>query len=259
MRRWPIALAGALVVVLSACGTSSGPSKDAFVKDANARCQSLRDADDAGRAALGASPSASDRADYLRGSWGPVAISTYQQIAGLAMPATDKDRIAQLLTDAIAEVRLLEADPASGGNIPNQRELVRRFAAEGLTACGAGFAAEVTKPDFLQQVGRVCAALSTNLANAMQERGITDATPPEVRSAFVRSVIVPLQRKAADQIEALGAPSGDEAVIADILVKTRADIDIYETDPAQYFTSRPTFVALQQQWQAYGGSVCVYG
>lgn len=258
MRKATLA-AVASVLLLEACGGGGGPSKATFLTQANQICKRVGDADATARSALGASPPAQAMRDYIGGTFAPEVIQAYEQIKTLAMPANEKDRIIQLLTDAIAEVRLINADPATGGNIPNQQDLVRRFGAEGMTECGVGFSRQITKPEFLRKLNAICVDISQRVAAAKAQSNVTDASPPEQQNLFVKSVVVPLQLEAADRIEALGFPVADQELLTRLMADARADIAIYERDPAKYFVERPTQLDLQRRWQAYGGPICAFG
>lgn len=253
-----VAVTVAFVVLIAACGGGKSTSKAAFDAQANQICKRLADADATGRSALGTTPSPQALRDYIGGTFAPEAIQAYEQIKTLSMPSSDKDRIVQLLTDAIAEVRLINADPATGGNIPNQQDLVRRFAAEGMTECGAGFSRQITKPEFLQKVNAICADIAQKVAAAKTASNVTDTSPPEQQNLFVKSVIVPLQLEAVNRIESLGFPVADQQLLSTLMTDARADIAIYEKDPSKYFVQRPTQVDLQRRWQQYGGNICAF-
>ena len=166
---------------VAACGGgSSGPSKPLFVAKANELCKTLADDYTAGITMLGASPARDKVAEFLRTSFLPEALNTYRAVAALGIPSADRLTLEPLLTQTVAELSLMQADPTVGGNPANQRRLAAGFKSYGLDQCGAGFAGKVDKAEFITEANAVCRAL-----NDSYHKAYTDADLRRRRSARV--------------------------------------------------------------------------
>ena len=246
----------AAIAFTSACG-GGGSSRQVFVDQANQLCTTLADSYKAGKAKLPSPPTATDVKDFVQGLFAPEAITTYQQIGGLPMPAGEKDDLQALLTAAIAEVRLIQSDPATNGTPATQRDLVRRFEAAGLTACGVGFQHELDKPQFLKEVNDICTALADKLATSARSLGLVKESPPEAVIAFVQGFASALYRAAVSEVERLGFPAADAAMLQQLLVDWRADIDAVANDPVTFNQSRRAAIDVSDRWVAYGADGCI--
>jgi hypothetical protein len=255
MRKLAIVLF-ASIAITAACGGGGGSSRDLFVEQANQLCTALSDSYKAGKANLPSPPTAADTKEFVQGSFAPQAITTYQQIGALPMPDAEKDDLQSLLTAAIAEVKLIQSDPATNGTPLTQRELVRRFQAAGLTACGVGFQHELDKPQFVKEVNDICSALTDKLHTSARSLGVVKDSPPEVVIAFVQGFASALYRAAVSEVERLGFPAGDEATLQQLLADWRADIDAVEQDPPTYNQARPLGIDVGARWVAYGADAC---
>lgn len=256
MRRRVAIVLVVAIAVTAGCG-GGGPSRDAFVEQANLLCTALNDSYTTGRSKLPTPASASDIKDFVQGSFAPQAISTYQQIGTLAVPSAEKEDLQTLLTAAIAEVRLIQADPVTNGTPQTQRELVRRFQDVGLTECGVGFEHELDKPQFIKEVNDICNALADKLRTSARSLGVVKESPPEVVVAFVQGTAAALYRAAVAEVERLGFPTGDETALQQLLVDWRADIDAVEKDPATFNQARPLAIDVGVRWDAYGAEACI--
>jgi hypothetical protein len=254
MRKLAVVLVAAIAIT-AACG-GGGSSRDLFVEQANQLCTALSDSYTAAKAKLPSPPTATDTKEFVQGSFAPQAITTYQQIGALPMPDAEKDDLQALLTAAIAEVRLIQSDPATNGTPLTQRELVRRFQAAGLTACGVGFQHELDKPQFVKEVNDICTALTDKLHTSARSLGIVKESPPEAVTNFVQGFAAALYRAAVTEVERLGFPAGDEASLQQLLVDWRADIDAVEQDPSTFNQARPLGIDVGARWVAYGADAC---
>jgi hypothetical protein len=208
------------------------------------------------RSKLPSPPSAADIKDFVQGSFAPQAISTYQQIGALALPSAEKQDLQSLLTAAIAEVKLIQADPVTNGTPQTQRELVRRFQAVGLTECGAGFQHALEKPQLIKEVNDICSALADKLRASARSLGVDKDSSPETVAAFVQGTATALYRAAVSEVERLGFPAGDEASLQQLLTDWRADIDAVEKDPSTYNQLRVAGVDVGTRWTTYGAEAC---
>ena len=246
-----------LLLLASGCQGGGGASKAAFVKQANALCGQLATDYTAAKAAMPAAPSREDTKTMVQGTFAPEAIQTYTRIQGLPLPSSDADDLRSLLTSAIAEVKLIQLDPATFGNQQNQRDLVKRFADYGLTDCGAGFARDIDKAEWIREVNDLCTAFGAKQQATLVGRDVSPASSPEVIAAFVRDVAAPLSDDVVAQIRALGFPQGDEQPLEQLLQAVHADVQLVLATPSLYFdTSRPSLVDLVQQWRTYGVTAC---
>jgi hypothetical protein len=251
----------AAIAITTACGGGGGgggsSSRDLFVAQANQLCTALSDSYTAEKAKLPSPPSAADIKDFVQGSFAPQAVTTYEQIAALPMPSAEKDDLQSLLTAAIAEVRLIQADPATNGTPLTQRELVRRFQAVGLTACGAGFQHELDKAQFVKEANGICLGLASKVYALLRGRGINEDSTSEEKAIFVKLTIVPLYFDVVTQIESLGFPAEDQQVLADLLAAWRADIGAVEQQPELSFDpNRVETLDVKRRWIEYGARSC---
>jgi len=259
LRRSRQAVLVALCAALFACGSGGGSSaavKEAFVTQANGLCKQLTTDYNTAKATLPASPTPDQLKEFVQGTFGPEAISTYQQIASLQMPKDDADALTSLLTTAIAEVRLILVDPAVNGSATNQHDLVKRFRDYGLSECGAGFAHDISHDEYVVAAQGICNNIDKKITGIETANKIQKGTA-DARAAFVGTYAVPLLRDMADQLEALGLPPGEEATLTKLLADMRAVIDSYLQDPASLYVAKtgPAY-AVNAAWDAYGPTSC---
>jgi hypothetical protein len=251
-------VAGA-VLVIAACGggSSAGAVKGQFVQQANQLCKKLADDYTAAKAALPQPTTVTDIQTVIRGQFVPEAITTYQQIGSMQLPTPDAEQISALMTAAIAEMRLIQDDPPNSGSPTNQRDLVRRFRELGLTECGAGFEHDLDKPQYLDAANTICSALGEKVVSSAKSFGIVAGTKPAVIAAFVQGTAVPLYRDAVKQLEGLGSPPGDEALLQALLKDWSADIDAVEQNPQLFLdVRRPAALDINKRWVDYGATRC---
>jgi hypothetical protein len=249
----------AICAALLACGGGGGNQaavKDAFVTAANGMCKQLTTDYNAAKAALPASPSADDLKEFVQGSFGPEAISTYQKIASLQTPKDDAESLSSLLTSAIAEVRLIQSDPVVNGSVTNQHDLVARFRNYGLTECGAGFVHDLTHDEYVTAAQGICKNLDDKLFGLEDDNGIHKAGA-DAKAAFVHTYAAPLFRDAIDQLEVVGVPTADQAAVTKLLTDWKAIVDSYEKDPTILYTPKTAgVIAFNGAWDAFGATNC---
>lgn len=255
-------LAAALVVTvlfaIAACsGGSSQAAKAAFVAQGNQLCKQFADDYNAAKAQLPIPPSNDDLKLLAQATFVPAAIETYQKIASLNLPKADAQDLTSLMDQAIAEVRLIQADPLQGGSPSNQRDIVNRMHGYGLTECGVGFAHDVDHAEFVKEADGICGTYFAKLSKVEQDQNVSASSKDDVKIAFATNTGLPVVRDAVDRIEAIGFPPEDKAVLSKLIGDWRADLDAVAKDPAQFFTpNRATAVDIFQRWAAFGLTSC---
>jgi len=126
-----------------------------------------------------------------------------------------------------------------------------------LTGCGGGdeeAAPEpISKADFTTQANKICADGSAELAAAADELG-EDPTQEQIEG-FASDTVVPNIQGQHDDIEALGAPEGDEDEVDAILAALQEGVDTTEADPST-ITSGDPFAEANELAGAYGLEDC---
>jgi len=246
-----------LLTVACGGGGGGGATEGAFVQHGNQLCKALADDYQAGKAALPSPASAADIKDFVQGRFVPEAVQTYQQIAGLKMPGDQADAVNALLTAAIAEVRLIQSDPAAGGSPQNQRDLVKRFQEVGLTECGAGFQHELNQAQFIEAVNGICQGLGEKVLEIGRDRQIDQNATSEALAQFVQQTVLPLFTDVIAQIDRLGFPTDAGPDWAKLVSDWKADVVLVQQNPlAFYDQTRPAAVDINQRWIAYGATSC---
>jgi hypothetical protein len=116
----------------------------------------------------------------------------------------------------------------------------------GLTACGDDGSEEaIGKDDFIAQANEICAAGNEELEQAAGEffgnleLGKGQEPGPEEEAEFGSTIVIPNLERQVDDVEALGAPEGDEDEIDEIISQARAGLDQMREDPALAASERP--------------------
>jgi hypothetical protein len=247
------------IALSAACGGGGGGGggKSAFVAKANELCRTLADDYAKGVAALGPAPTKPQVAEFLRASFIAEALGTYRSVVDLGFPSADREALDTLFTQTQAELFLIQADPAVGGNASNQRSLTARFKAYGLDQCGGGFARAVDKAQFLTEANGVCRALNESYHKAYRDADVKLSSPPDQLKVLLHTRIVPLTRQALTDIEAIGFPPGDEQTLTAIVADTRTLLDRIDADP-----NRATYgdtaeeLAINKRWIDFGAVDC---
>jgi hypothetical protein len=251
-----LALAAALCIGTAAgCGGgSSGGGKPAFVAKANELCKTLADDYAAGIGKLGASPPRDKVAEFLRTSFLPEALNTYRSVAALGIPSQDRLTLEPLLPQTVAELSLMQADPVVGGNAANQRRLTAGYKAYGLDQCGAGFAGNVDKAEFVTEANAVCRALNASYHKAYDDADLRLSSPPDQLKVVLHTRIVPLTRQALVDIEAIGF---DDPTLEAIIADTRSLLDRIDADPNRVtYGDTPEELAINKRWIDFGAGDC---
>jgi hypothetical protein len=116
----------------------------------------------------------------------------------------------------------------------------------------------LTKAEFIEQADAICAAGNEEL-NSLEPDFGADKNPAEIVDSFVSEELVPVLQAEHDDIEALGAPEGDEAEVESLLASLQGAIDAAEEDPMAFVISDDAFAEADQAAEAYGLKECGQG
>jgi len=129
-----------------------------------------------------------------------------------------------------------------------------------LISCGCGggssSAAHNDKAIFLKKADAICASGNRKLKTANERAfGNQPATQTEIER-FVLRTIVPVVRAQVEQIKALPVPSGDQAVVSEMLDAAQSDVEQAKKDPALLAQGKPVFEDANELASGYGLTVC---
>lgn len=125
-------------------------------------------------------------------------------------------------------------------------------------------AGSLSKPEFVKRADKLCKE-----ARARYKRDFDDfvgsdiptpASPlkPSKAAKLVDTVLVPHFRKLVDQINALGAPKGDEGKVAAFLNTLQQRLDQAEAQPAKFIKELSPLSAAVRKARTYGLVGCAY-
>ena len=116
----------------------------------------------------------------------------------------------------------------------------------------------LTKAEFIEQADAICAAGNKEL-NSLEPEFAAGKNPAEIVDSFVSEELVPVLQAEHDDIEALGAPEGDEAEVENLLASLQEAIDAAEEDPMAFVISDDAFAAADKAAEDYGLQECGQG
>jgi hypothetical protein len=111
----------------------------------------------------------------------------------------------------------------------------------GASACGGdddsssssgSTAAALSKDEFVTQANQICADGNKEIDAAGSELFSGGQPSKEEQDQFITETVLPSISDQVDQIEALGAPEGDEDQVNAIIESARSDLDAAEADPS---------------------------
>jgi hypothetical protein len=123
---------------------------------------------------------------------------------------------------------------------------------------------EITKPTFLKKAEAVCTKNYENVRagyedfikkNGGPENAFND---PAAEAEYVDTVIVVEKKKTVEELAALGAPSGDEEEVEEILDAYDEGIEVAEDDPEAAMSSQGVFAYATSLAEKYGLENCRY-
>jgi protein-tyrosine-phosphatase len=140
-----------------------------------------------------------------------------------------------------------------------------------VAGCGGGddstgSTSSLTRAEFIKQADGICEKADKEIEGEVEafaeENGIpTDKEPSdEVKEELVVEVIVPNIEKQAEDISALGAPSGEEDEVGEIVAGIESAASETADDPSAVITGEEgAFEDVNKQAQEYGLKVCGEG
>ena len=130
------------------------------------------------------------------------------------------------------------------------------------TDSGSVATSSLSKAEFIEQADAICSKANDSISEEAEayaeDNGIsTDKEPSdEEKEEIVVEVIVPAIETQVDEIEELGAPSGDEETITAIVEGIRTASSETADDPSLAFGSPTPFEDVNKEAQDYGLEVC---
>lgn len=134
--------AAALVLAVTGCGGSDGPTKAEYTKSADAVCTKNnatgKSAQAKAVAALGDTPSQDDVTGLLTSTVFPVLDDRLKQLRALDKPADDADKLNGIYDEFAGELKKAKADPAAvaGTQASPFAASTAKMKAYGLKVCG---------------------------------------------------------------------------------------------------------------------------
>jgi hypothetical protein len=180
----------------------------------------------------------------------PVMQESFGGRAALEVPEGEEEAI-EAIDDAgqkaLAEFERIAAErdesvELMSGQIPDPATEVDRLSGEyGLDECAGkdgeegNEASAPTKQEWLARANAACEA-ADKVMNREGRALFADGEPSqEVMTDYALEVVVPAFRRTIEEIRALGAPAGDEAVVERLLTAQEQGTDRVERDPLSIF------------------------
>ena len=128
---------------------------------------------------------------------------------------------------------------------------------------GDSSTASLTKPEFIKQADAICEegneSIETEANEFADENGIdTEKPTTEEQEEVVTEVVAPAIQQQAEDIDALGAPSGDEEKVEAIVEAVEAGADEIEATPSTVVEGKgeSPFEEANELANEYGLKVC---
>jgi hypothetical protein len=122
--------------------------------------------------------------------------------------------------------------------------------------------ASITKAELIKQGDAICAT-SEKEAEAEfeefgEENGISESKEPTEaqKEELATSILLPSVSSQIEEIRALGAPSGEEEEVSEILDTVEEEVEEGEAEPAALFESGEPFAEGNKMAREYGFKVC---
>jgi hypothetical protein len=123
--------------------------------------------------------------------------------------------------------------------------------------------ASLTKAQFIKQADAICkkedAKVEGEFKSFAKENGIplNKEPNPEQGEELVEEILVPNVRNQSEAIRDLGAPSGEEEKVTELLDSLDEGIEVAEEDPGALFDSKSDpFAKVNELARDYGLEVC---
>jgi hypothetical protein len=127
--------------------------------------------------------------------------------------------------------------------------------------CGGGDeTTSLSKAEFVKQANAICKEAEQERLNLFKQ--VTASVSPDaskkVRDKALHEIIVAPYEGAAEEIESLGAPSGDEATIEALVEAMEASLRKVEKNPRLIASSTVQFAESNKMANDYGLTNCVF-
>jgi hypothetical protein len=126
------------------------------------------------------------------------------------------------------------------------------------TTFPSGVSRPIGKVEFLREADRICESTNARVEAAGDELvgGRHDPPPAEVRR-IVLGIVIPALQTEVEAISSLGAPTGDEEIVSQILDATRDGIAELRADPLSALNGIPPSLRRAGRLAAaYGSTTC---
>ena len=129
-----------------------------------------------------------------------------------------------------------------------------------LAGCGSSSdttaASPISKSEFLAKGNAICAK-GNKQTNALADKTFSqNQQPTHAQLTAFGKAQVPLIQSQIDQIKALGAPSGDEATVKQMITLAQSDLDKIKADPASAGSQTDHFANFAKIAHPYGLTAC---
>ena len=129
-----------------------------------------------------------------------------------------------------------------------------------LAGCGGGddsssTATALTKAEFLKQGNAICAKGNKATDQLVNQTFTQGKKPTEAQLEKFTSQAAPIVQQQIDGLRALGAPTGGEQQVNQILDDAQSALDMVKQDPSLFLKGDP-FKKANQEAKAYGLSAC---
>jgi hypothetical protein len=124
--------------------------------------------------------------------------------------------------------------------------------------------AEITKPTFLAKADAICNRNYENVKAGYEDFTKENGGPEsafdnaESRAEYVDTVIVPEKKETVEELEELGAPSGEEQKVEELLNAYEEGIEVAEEDPERAMATGGVFAYASSVASKYGLENCRY-
>lgn len=119
----------------------------------------------------------------------------------------------------------------------------------------------LSKAEFIKQGDEICGETGVKLLEGIdefaKEHGSEDSGPSEEEAEeLVLDVILPLIQTQAEELDALGAPKGEEAKVEEIVAGLEEAVTEGQEDPSTATGTESPFVEVDQKSADFGFKVC---
>ncbi len=120
--------------------------------------------------------------------------------------------------------------------------------------CGSSSKPAISKTAFLSKANAICAH-GNSVTNAAGAKLGTNPTQAQV-TAVVKTEFVPSIQGSINSIRALGAPSGDQATVTNMLNVAQADLNKVKSNPLLLASNSSPFADFAKVAHPYGLTDC---